>query len=750
MAGDGHILPTLPSKFGPLPVEALASRALRLVNVRRWWFLVTVLLVFAAAVVMVKRQKPVFRATGTMTVDQAAPRVMSTDSDVAPLSSQGGKPYYQAQRQILQSRDLAAIVVNRLGLARDERFLGIANPELRLTRAQKDSVIATADVVGMMASRVLTESPDESGIVKVSIEDTDPDMAKDLVNAVLKAYRDRNIDVKKRVVKEASSDLNAIFKRLEAEKSDSQKNLYIYDRDHDFSDTRRSVVADRIMALNRAMRDAHTVKQRAMQEVSQLRKYKGSRDVFSAAAPALMRDGLLIELKRRFLELSTRRKELATTYLQDHPKIVVVDQQLDQLLGLAGRHVTALHDSAQQQVVAATNEEKDVTTQLALAKDEDSEIRKAKIEHDKLSANADEDRLFYDKVAKRLTETDILRDIGVNNINILDLAVTPKSPVRPNVQVAMSVGLLLALLAGILVAVGVDLLDNTLKTREDIELTLGVPFLGAIPRFLPGDLAEGLPVPVDRIDLYVHYRPNSRVAEAARGVRTNLLFMRPDAPLKALLITSAAPREGKTSTSATLAITLAASTGKALLVDTDLRKPRLHKLFGLPGGEGGLTSHVLTNQPIENFVRRTDVPGLDLLPCGPLPPNPAEIVHTQRFRDMVKRLTELYEVVIFDSSPIELVTEPLVMASLMDGVVLVAHAEATRVDSAKQCVSALQAINANILGVVLSRTRRKSAGYGYYYANGYRRGGQYKYRYQYRYQRDPDADGPPGGDDARG
>ncbi|MSQ82196.1 MAG: polysaccharide biosynthesis tyrosine autokinase [Myxococcales bacterium] len=724
--------------------------ALRILSERRWWFFVTVIVVFSVAIVFVRKQKVIFRATGTLTVDQNAPRVLGSDSEVGALGVQSFmavRAYYQAQRQILQSRDLAAIVVNRLGLARDERFLGLNNPTRPLSRAQKDVVIASADVVGMMAARVMIEATDDSGVVKVSIEDEDPEVARELVNATLKAYRDRNIDVKRRIVKEASSDLNTIFKRLESEKTDSQNALYNYDRDHDFSDTRRTVVADRILALSRALRDVRMAKLKAAQEVSSLKKFRGSRDVFAASAPGLMRDGLVGELKRRFLELSTKRKDVATVYLEGHPRIIAIDQQIEQLVVLASRHTAAMHDSAVQLATAAASEERDLEAQLSAARTEDDEIRRAKIEHDRLVTSADEDKLFYDKVAKRLTETDIARDIGVNNINILDLAVTPKAPVRPNVQLSLAVGFLLALVAGCAVAAGVSVLDNTIKDREDVEQILGVPFLGSVPFFEQANAEEGLPVPVDRADLYAHYRPHSRVAEAARSMRTNLLFMRPDRPPRTILVTSAAPREGKTATSTTLAITLGASTGKALLVDTDLRKPRLHKLFGLPGGEGGLTSHVLTNQPIENFIRKTDVPGLDLLPCGPLPPNPAELVHSERFRLAVKRLEELYDAVIFDSSPIQLVTEPLVMASMVDGVVIVAQAEVTRRDSAKVVIDGLRSVNANIFGMVLSRTRWRSGGYGYYYANGYRRGGPYTYRYSYRYQRSANLDSDIGGDD---
>jgi capsular exopolysaccharide synthesis family protein len=149
-----------------------------------------------------------------------------------------------------------------------------------------------------------------------------------------------------------------------------------------------------------------------------------------------------------------------------------------------------------------------------------------------------------------------------------------------------------------------------------------------------------------------------------------------------------------------------------------------------------VTSYLLSHQPVEDFVRKTEVAGLDFLPCGPLPPNPAELIHSQRFRELVSELASKYEAVIFDSPPAGVVTDPLVLASLVDGVVLVAHSEATRRDQLKTVVDGMRAVNASILGVVQSRSTSRSIGYAYYYAKGYRRGGQY--RYQYRYQREPD------------
>lgn len=718
------------------------QRYVEILSVRRWWILLTVALGLTATVVYTRQQRPVYRATASLVVETMAPKVMNEEmqTSVGP-SSAAVRGFYLSQQHILQSREIAAIVVNRLGLGRDERFFGLQYQHAKMTAEQRNAVMASADAIGLLPPRVRVEAADDSNIVRVSIEDTEPEFARDLVNAVVKAYRDRNLESKRRLVNEASSDLTAVFKRLEGEKASSQEQLYQFEKSKDLSETRRQALRDTILDLNRRISEVKTVEVRSASEMAQLRKFKGARNPFDVSAPALMRDGLMSELKRRYLDLSARRRELATTYLSEHPKLLAIDEQLDQLLVLAQRHAKAMFESAQQSHQAAVIELKDLEGRLTSARAEEDEVRLAKIEYDKLAAKAEEDKMYYDKVAKRIAETDITREIGLNNVQILDQAITPKKPVRPNVVLNVLIGFVLSIVLGIAVALGVDLLDASIKDRMDVEGVLKVPFLGTIPNYQQNANSgeeEETPLTDEQRDLYVHYRPNSAAAEAARSVRTNILFMRPNSQLRTLLITSAVPREGKSSTSATIAVTLAAASGKVILVDTDLRKPRLHKVFGLPSGVGGVTGYLLSGEKVDKFVCKTPTTGLDFLPCGPVPPNPSELLHTDRFRQMVTELTELYDTVIFDSSPVEIVADALVLASICDGTIVVAHAGKSRRDAVLSTVTALRSVKANILGVVLSRSAQRGVGYGYYYGYGLRRNARYAYRY--RYAPDPAAE----------
>ncbi len=726
-------LPNAAPVADQLQTEEMLRRGLDILSKRRWWFILATAIVLVGAIVFVRHQKPIFKATGMLHIDAQPPKLLSEVSEIVQLGATGYgssiRAYYAAQLQIMQSRSVASIVATRLHLQSDPKFLGIDDPEKRLTKVQQNLIMTNADVVGILASRVLVELSEDSMIAKVSIEDANPQMAATLVNAVMQAYKERNMQQKRATVQTAFQDLRGLREKMETERRSTQENLYKFEKEHDLSDNRRLAVNERILALNRDLREVHAARLRASQEVAQLKKYRNSKDIFSASAPGLMRDSLVSDLKRRWLDVDVRRREVETVYLENHPKVQMLQHQMDQLVTLGGKHVAAMYDAASQTLQTATVEESDLIAQLAKSKAEDAEIRQTKIDYDRLKDKADEVRSFYDKVAKRFAETDLTKEVGFNNVSVLDPAVVPVVPVRPNVQLNLLIGVLLSLIIGVAVAVAVEMLDNTIKDRLDIEQVLQVPYLGSIPTFSPSNQTDGLAVPDGKLDLYVHYRPNSRVAEAARSLRTNLLFMRPDKALRSILVTSGQPREGKTSTSTTLAITLAASTGSTILVDTDLRKPRLHRVFGVPS-DGGVTGYIVGHDTIDKFTKKTDIPGLDILPCGALPPNPSEILHTERFRQMIVELTQHYECVVFDSPPIEIVSDALVMATLVDGVILVAQAERSRRDSVGQTVAALRAVNGNLLGIALSRTQTRGTGYGYYYrGRGYRREAAYRYRY---------------------
>ena len=729
--------PTAEPQLNP---SELLARGRELLAKRFWWFAVAFVAVLAATYVVTKHQQRIYKATGSLVIEQRAPEVLKGVSEVVNLGAQGfwgSKQYYEAQRQILRSRELAELVINRHGLASDPHMFHLDRPGLELSDEQKRDIMLNADAVGALAGRISVDLAESSMIARVSIEDSDPAFAQQLVNWVLRAYRDRNLNTKRRATREAYKELKTIVKDMGAKKKTSENALLVFETQHDLSSNHRAAVKEDILALSASLRKAESDRLLMQQRVRSVARHQHGGDIFSVGAKSLVSDPLTQTLKQRFLELSIKKRELESVYLDKHPKVKMIESQLVHLRKIGRKHLQGALMGAKQELRGAAEAEKVYRSKLKAAYHEDEALRNALLKFGQLTAKRDEDRGFYTMVAKRLAETDLTGQVEVNNVSILDEAILPREPIRPKKRLNYILGFVLAVLVGLGAALSAELLDNTVKDRLQIEKRLGIAYLGAIPTYQLDEEDDPEDIPVESVDLYAHYRPNSRVAEASRSIRTNLLFMRTGNPLRSMVVTSAHPREGKTSTSTTIAIALANSSGSCVIVDTDLRKPRLHKVFGL-SADSGVTSYILNpNADLGTLTQPTQVPGLHLLASGPLPPDSSRILHNERFQSLVDELKTRFEVVIFDSPPVEIVSDALVLSRLTDGVVLVAHAKTTRMTALTSTVRALRDVNATLLGIVLSRTTQSGTGYGYYYGRGYRGAGR---RYQYRYTSDGTGD----------
>ncbi len=308
--------------------------------------------------------------------------------------------------------------------------------------------------------------------------------------------------------------------------------------------------------------------------------------------------------------------------------------------------------------------------------------------------------------------------LHVSNVRILDRARPSGRPVRPDVPRSLTLAIVFGLLAGVGLALGAEYLDRSLATQEEVEEKLGVTFLGIVPRIeqADGEVAE----------LAVHRHPSCAAAECLRSLRTNLVFMSPDRPLRTILVTSSGPGEGKTTTAISLALTMAASGTRVVLVDADMRRPRVHRIFG-SSNQAGLSSAVVGESRLADVVKTTEVPNLSVVPCGPVPPNSAELLHTSAFERLLGEIAAAFDLVIVDSPPVGVVADAAIMATHVDGTLLVVKAGRTSRDLARRAVRQLRDVKANVLGAVLNDLDLQDQRYGqyaYYYRYGYNRGEQ--------------------------
>jgi capsular exopolysaccharide synthesis family protein len=277
-------------------------------------------------------------------------------------------------------------------------------------------------------------------------------------------------------------------------------------------------------------------------------------------------------------------------------------------------------------------------------------------------------------------------------------------------------GAVLGLLGGIILAFFLEYLDSTISTQEEVERILNLSTLGLVPTIKAGTAAEN-----SVRDLFVQHSPKSSVAECCRIIRTNLNFLSTERPLKTILVTSAGPQEGKTTSLVNVAITMAQGDKRVLLVDTDLRRPRLHRTFKV-SNDVGVTSLIAEGGELDKAIQATDVPGLFLLPSGPIPPNPAELLHTERFKRILEEAASKFDKVMLDSPPVGAVSDALVLSGLADGVVVVLKAFQSDRAMAKHMLRALRDVRAKLLGGILNNVDldRRQYGYyqGYYYGYG--------------------------------
>jgi capsular exopolysaccharide synthesis family protein len=396
--------------------------------------------------------------------------------------------------------------------------------------------------------------------------------------------------------------------------------------------------------------------------------------------------------------------------------------------------VRNIEGAVERDLAAVSQEERGLAQLFAASQKRGLDLNLLEIEYNRLRRTKNNNEKLYDLVLERTKESDLTRMLRVNNIRIVDAPLVPRMPVRPRVVLQIIIGILVGIGLGIAAALGRALLDRTLKTPDDVERELGVPFLGLLPELESGSQRtyysrrrhkRKKPVPAAALatpELVVHHSPASGIAEASRAIRTNVVFMAPDKPYRVLLVTSAGPAEGKTTVACCLAIAMAQAGQRVALVDCDLRRPRMHRIFGTKSDAG--VSTALIGDFSNMGATETSVPNLTVIPAGPIPPNPAELLHSERFKNFLAQLSPQFDRVIIDSPPIVPVTDGAVLATVVDATVLVVRAFVTTKDLARQGARVLMDVGGTMAGVVLNAVDLDRQEYKYYYYS-YKRDGYY-------------------------
>jgi succinoglycan biosynthesis transport protein ExoP len=737
--------------------------------VRRRWLIIllAVILSVGAAAFITLRMSKIYQATTTVRIETQAPQVLGRGvEDVSKMgtgSFWSNIEYYETQYKIIESRDVASRVVLELGLNKDPEFLGIPVEERTNFRP------ANVDEAAEILQRMLSVRPvKDSRLVTISVSHYDPKRARLYANAVAKAYVDKNLESMLQNTVDAVDWLSKQLDDAHKTLTQSEEKIRDYKKEQGILSVslqdRQNMLAAQMTAVATRLTEARAERIVVQARKSAIAKVVKSKDALAVPLNSINSNWLIQQLKQEHGKLSREYGELSERYGANFPAMKEIKAKLERIEKDIDREVKNILKSIDAELSVASSTEVGLKKALDEFRTQAFELAQKELVYNQFERDKVNNEKIYDLLLGRTKEAGLSRLLQVNNVEILDSALLPEVPIKPRLRVNLALALVIGLILGLGLAFLLEFADRTIKTPDDLD-ALGVAFLGIVPSIdtaSDGSATLGYQengkkirtkakkkettgkdgVPIETTDLFIHEHPQSQVAESCRAVRTNLLFMTADNPVKRILVTSPAPQEGKTAVAINLAIAMAQSGSSVLLVDTDMRRPRIHRAFGQKRTSRGISTMMVGESTAEESISHTQVPNLDLLTCGPTPPNPAELMHTDRFARIADELGQLYDRVIFDSPPVAVVTDAAVLSKLVDGTVLVVKSMQTTRESAKHAVGVLRDIEANILGAVLNDLDLTSRKYGKHYYHYY----YTKYGDYYELNRPSDVPPPPGRD----
>jgi capsular exopolysaccharide synthesis family protein len=656
------------------------------------------------------KQPKVFEAVTTIAYDPNPSQPLgSRVEDVGSPTSTFlmTREFFETQNRIIASRTVAERVVRRLGLHRDRAFM-----ESNRGRARG---VATSDVVTAAAylqDMLSVEPVKDTRLVNLRVRDSNPERARLIADTLADCYIEKTMEDRLGSTVAALEWLSAQLDSLREQLEASELSLHEFKKENNVLsvslEDRQNLVSAEMQALNAALTEARMKRIRLAARAAQLRVAVAS-DPLAAVSTAITENESIAALRAALRSKRAERHGLEVRYGDAHPKIVSLDAEIATLEGQVRSESQAMLAGAQADLAEAAQVETGLRRALEEANRAGLELNLREIEYGRLNRERESKAKVYDLLLERTAETDLTRMLRVTHVRIVDRALVPTTPVSPRFSTNVAGGVGAGLALGVLLAFGLARLDRRLRSSEEIE-RLGAAVLGILPSFAPRKRREA--ESGSSRDLFVLQEPKSAAAECIRTVRTNLAFMSAESPIRSLVVTSGSPAEGKTTVCISLAIALAQSGKKVLLVDTDLRRPRIHKAFEIDNTRG-TTSILVGDASLSEVVRKTPLATLDVLPSGPIPPNPAELLHSGHFHTMLREMLDHYDRVVFDSPPLGAVIDAAVLAPQLDGAVVVVKSESTMRDSLSSTLKQLRDVGAVTRGVVVNDVDLQSRTYGY-------------------------------------
>ena len=705
----------------------------RSVAKRKWSILGLVVAVGLLATALALSLTPMYRATTVVMFETGKQQVVSIED--LYVGSSGNREYLATQLEVVRSREVALKTVQGLKLwdhpeydprlprtgmlAQLQQTVGGALG-LQAEQAPVDwtpELLADA-VVGGFQENLTVELLRNSQIAKLSFESSDPALAARAANMLAKVFIENDLNARYEMTRQATNWLQERVTDLKDKVLQSERALQAFRERSGIISAQgatQSGASGQLDGLTGRLLDARLRRTDAQTAYDQVRNAGQGADL--STVPAVIRAPGVADAKRLLQEAERKFSETAQRYGFEHPRYVAAKAELEAGKASLKSQLDTTVASIRREFEAAQAVEREIERALGQARASVQTLNRSEFELGVLQRDVESNREMYNLFMTRAKETTNTSDLQTPIARVVDAARTPDAPVKPRKDLIVLVSMLLALLVGVAASLLLDQLDKTIKNSDDVERKLQVPLLTTLPLLNKGDARRA-----SSARLFVD-DPNSVFAEAVRTARSGVLLSALDEPHRVVLVTSSLPAEGKSTFSVNLALSHA-QTQRTLLIDADMRRPSIAKALDLLPNAKGLSTFVATNPALTDCIQTVEGSRLHVMPSGPLPPNPLEMISSRRFKERLAELSEHYDMIIIDSPPVELVSDALMLCSVATGVIYVTKAMATTTPMVSKGLERIRRADGQVLGVVLNQFdfKRASKYYGDY--SGY---GKYGY-----------------------
>lgn len=700
---------------------------------RRKWSIVAVILIFAIfGIYYLSKATPIYAAAVKIQADPVQPNASATDQYV---SNSMVFLFYETQYEIIQSRNVAETVVDKLKLV--ERYK--QQIENNKTENDEESSLSTfkkfikrllfsnseestapltdSEIRTMLANGIRldlrVEGGTQSQIINIYYESEDPQLSADVANAVADAYSDFGLEARLSRLKDTSSWLSEQLDELRLSLQSAEEKLRDFRLSQNLMDTEQQerIASTQLQNLNATLIKAQTELSEAQELYSQVQQLSRESGDYLALGPVLS-NNTVRDLVREESTLSRKVQELSERYGEKHPKMIAARSDLASAQANLDREAGKIVESIRKEYRLKQVQVDNIRNLIAKTTNELQSYQGDSFELTRLEREVENNRRVYESFLGKLMEADVSSDYDASNIRIIDRATTPKLPIKPRPTLILSFSIIMGAFIGVIFALTREFMGNVFRTPAQLEQFLQLPSLGVTP------FVKKTKNAVRPEHQYIKDQ-RSTFAEAINNIRTGLIFSNIDNPPKTILITSTVGSEGKTTLAINLAVSLS-QMDKTLLIELDLRKPAVGKDLDIKS-EMGLSDLLSGKTDTNVFHQVSGAPGLNVITCGTIPTNPMELIASKRFSNLLTSLKERYAYIVIDSPPTLPVSDSCVLAKMVDATIVAVKSESTKVSMAKETIARLNKVNAPITGVVLTQASpQKMSYYGeHYYQDKY-------------------------------